>query len=169
MRWRRFRKWAKWACTVAAGAAVGLAVLTRFFSASVEHSNGGGKEWFGSACTGRLWIGEYRDVPPHSRWLGWRWDFGRYEGWDWSMRPDLPTESAMDEWHLGVLCPRDRFGTFVGVSVIHPALFTSVVAGLLWYAGRRRFGPGRCAKCGYDRHGLAADAKCPECGAVPFE
>jgi phosphatidylglycerol---prolipoprotein diacylglyceryl transferase len=24
-----------------------------------------------------------------------------------------------------------------------------------------------CAKCGYDRSGLAADAKCPECGTVP--
>ncbi len=24
-----------------------------------------------------------------------------------------------------------------------------------------------CTKCGYDRRGLAADAKCPECGTVP--
>jgi hypothetical protein len=29
---------------------------------------------------------------------------------------------------------------------------------------RRR---GRCTTCGYDRRGLAAGAKCPECGTVP--
>jgi predicted Zn-ribbon and HTH transcriptional regulator len=27
--------------------------------------------------------------------------------------------------------------------------------------------PQACTKCGYDRRSLAADAKCPECGAVP--
>jgi hypothetical protein len=32
---------------------------------------------------------------------------------------------------------------------------------------RRRLRLGRCVKCGYDRHSLAADVKCPECGALP--
>jgi hypothetical protein len=27
---------------------------------------------------------------------------------------------------------------------------------------------GACRSCGYDRRGLADDAKCPECGAVPI-
>jgi hypothetical protein len=35
-------------------------------------------------------------------------------------------------------------------------------------AERGRFGPHACKKCGYDRHGLAADAACPECGTVPM-
>jgi rubrerythrin len=26
-----------------------------------------------------------------------------------------------------------------------------------------------CPRCGYDRRGLAADAKCPECGMVPIK
>jgi hypothetical protein len=28
-------------------------------------------------------------------------------------------------------------------------------------------GAGACLRCGYDRRGLAPDAKCPECGARP--
>jgi peptidoglycan/LPS O-acetylase OafA/YrhL len=51
-----------------------------------------------------------------------------------------------------------------GVALLYPVLLTAV---LLWYADRRRFAPGRCAKCGYDRAGLGAVAKCPECGTVP--
>jgi hypothetical protein len=41
------------------------------------------------------------------------------------------------------------------------SLWTPVVARRL-----RRSSPFVCC-CGYDRHGLAADAKCPECGTVP--
>lgn len=32
---------------------------------------------------------------------------------------------------------------------------------------RARGGVNLCPKCTYDRTGLAADAKCPECGALP--
>ena len=32
---------------------------------------------------------------------------------------------------------------------------------------RRWASTGACMRCGYDRGGLAADAKCPECGTVP--
>jgi rubrerythrin len=32
---------------------------------------------------------------------------------------------------------------------------------------RRRMRRDLCPRCGYDRRGLAADAKCPECGSVP--
>ena len=42
-------------------------------------------------------------------------------------------------------------------------------AGALWRRDIReaRRARGGCASCGYDRRGLAADAKCPECGTVP--
>jgi hypothetical protein len=36
-------------------------------------------------------------------------------------------------------------------------------ARLLW----RGLNSGDCPRCGYDRGGLAADSKCPECGTVP--
>jgi hypothetical protein len=49
-------------------------------------------------------------------------------------------------------------------------VLTATPAVVLWWpqvrAVRRRLA-GRCPKCGYDRRGIAADAKCPECGTVP--
>jgi hypothetical protein len=51
-------------------------------------------------------------------------------------------------------------------------IVTALPAALLWLqeipAARRRarLRAGQCATCGYDRRGLAADAKCPECGAT---
>lgn len=51
-----------------------------------------------------------------------------------------------------------------------PISLTAVPAGLLWESGRRRrrrSRVGMCVRCGYDRRGLAADAKCPECGTIP--
>jgi hypothetical protein len=53
------------------------------------------------------------------------------------------------------------------MSVLYPVLLTTIPAAFLWYQDRRRFGPQGCQKCGYDRRGLAADSKCPECGTVP--
>jgi hypothetical protein len=52
------------------------------------------------------------------------------------------------------------------------ALNTLFYAGLAWglwqvplaIRRRRRRRMNRCVKCGYDRAGIAADAKCPECG-----
>jgi hypothetical protein len=52
-----------------------------------------------------------------------------------------------------------------------PFLLTAAPAGFLWrgeiIARRRRraVAQGKCGGCGYDRDGLARDAKCPECGA----
>lgn len=38
---------------------------------------------------------------------------------------------------------------------------------LLWsWRAARRIGEGCCLRCGYDRRGLGAEAKCPECGEV---
>ena len=50
------------------------------------------------------------------------------------------------------------------VTLIYPGLLTTAPAAILWYRGRRRPGAHQCAKCGYDRRGLAPDAAYPECG-----
>jgi len=48
-----------------------------------------------------------------------------------------------------------------------------VAGGLAWVAAlcflmrRRTYQPPLCWKCGYDRHGIAADQPCPECGKKP--
>jgi hypothetical protein len=46
-------------------------------------------------------------------------------------------------------------------------LVATLAAGWTWTRHFRRGDPGKCTRCGYDRHGLAADAPCPECGTVP--
>jgi hypothetical protein len=57
-------------------------------------------------------------------------------------------------------------GFLIDVSVYSGALLC-----LTWGTrGVRRLARGmrgECRSCGYDRRGLAADAKCPECGTVP--
>ena len=47
-----------------------------------------------------------------------------------------------------------------------PTLLATAAAWRLDALARRRARAGVCAKCGYDRAGLAASAVCPECGAA---
>jgi hypothetical protein len=56
-----------------------------------------------------------------------------------------------------------------GVLAIGPFVVVAAVALLLWGHERkeRRSMTWLCAKCGYDRRGLATVAECPECGTVP--
>jgi hypothetical protein len=165
---RRLRKWAKWTCTLAAGAAVALAVFSRFVRCWDSFAtNNGNTEWMIGLEAGQLsiertdgWLfrndqassGWYMEWNPH-----WRWG---YSGEGTGHYPWL-------EWHSGVLWYQTAFRWTFGASLLYPALLTSLPAALLWYIDRRRFGPGLCPTCGYDRTGLAADAKCPECGTVP--
>jgi hypothetical protein len=68
---------------------------------------------------------------------------------------------------LAVSNPRKGTHHQYGVVLLYPVLLTALPAALLWYADCRRSKPGACGRCGYDRAGLAADAKCPECGTAP--
>jgi hypothetical protein len=57
--------------------------------------------------------------------------------------------------------------------VVNTAFYSACLLGLLAAAGivvrmLRRAG-GRCGACGYDRRGLAADARCPECGSTAVQ
>jgi hypothetical protein len=76
-------------------------------------------------------------------------------------------DSSDPAWRAGVLWERLGPNVGAGVSLVYPVLLTAIPAAFLWYKYRRRYGPHQCQKCGYDRAGLAADAKCPECGIVP--
>jgi hypothetical protein len=67
---------------------------------------------------------------------------------------------------------RDDWGPFTEYSLPLwiPLLLCGVPAGCSWrrvILKRRWQRAGLCPECGYDRRGLAADAKCPECGTVP--
>jgi hypothetical protein len=160
----RLRKWAKWACTLAAGVAVGAAVFSRFYSyrwhvvasdKSSQRATGLGE--------GLLWSAHLNGVMPQD---ATRSMLKRAEGWRWGLASDSPGSM----WRGGLCCTRRGFGAQIGVSVMYPVLLTVAPAALLWYADRRRSGPYACKECGYDRRGLVgvggADAKCPECGTV---
>jgi hypothetical protein len=50
-----------------------------------------------------------------------------------------------------------------------PTVVSAIVTALGWRLdtlARRRARLNLCPKCNYDRAGLAADAKCPECGST---
>jgi hypothetical protein len=95
------------------------------------------------------------------------WQISRSDIWLWGRSGEVRGPGNTRQWSAGVLSTRHAYGWEVGVSMMYPAALTLAPAALLWYADRRRFGPGLCKSCGYDRAGLAADAKCPECGTVP--
>jgi hypothetical protein len=78
----------------------------------------------------------------------WRW-----RCWTSSFRatPLLPSVSRAN-------------GLSVVVPLWIPAILLGAWAGLLWRAHLSSGDRWRCAWCGYDRRGLAADAACPECG-----
>jgi hypothetical protein len=168
MRWRRLRKWAKWTCTVVAVLAVGQAVVSRFFAWDYHtSSNSGDSVWTVRIGTGQVLVIRWEEVGQRnlklpSEWRGW-WE----SYWYWGYPSEKSPYDRLFTWHAGILYSPDPSFWVAGASVLYPVAVTLIPAALLWYADRRRFGPGLCTKCGYDRRGLAADAKCPECGTVP--
>lgn len=116
----------------------------------------------------------------------WRMDNGRLQGVvDWGVfvvrensgRPTVWGVRWNDDvrlfpryWRWGFDWSRSLGLIHVQVPLWAPFLLAATPAFFLWRgdvrtARRRR--AGRCLSCGYDRRGLAPDAKCPECGAVP--
>ena len=87
----------------------------------------------------RFWIGGWSKARPPERFHWWP---GRTP--DWNRIPYYPLWPA-------------------------PALLFGGAA-IAWMAeavARRRSRVGNCGKCKYDRTGLAATARCPECGTMP--
>ena len=137
-------------------------------------------KWGGAAVTLLLlvaWIGS-----------GWAWvshhaehsstDF--YHGsvtWDLF---DSPVTSHRPGWSSGLVSGKPRFdwvpkvrwdqwSTLFILPLWIPASVSLAVTTAAWRLdaiARRRARLNRCTKCGYNRAGIAADAKCPECGAA---
>lgn len=133
---------------------------------------GSGGEVTTLIVNGGLLIGERYPAPR----TGQEWSVEQRDVWHWGLKSEGTTAGGLAAasgvpwgWPApGLLYVRFGPGALTaGVSLIYPVLFTTIAAAVLWHADRRRFGPGRCAKCGYARAGLAADAACPECGTVP--
>ena len=157
MQWRRIRTWVKWACTLLSVVIVAV--------------------WAGSRSWQVYWMGS-----------GWeRHQFGTVMlggiDADWTRRSPIASQVsfapvkfrvqritanvAMPSYWL----PRFESDTITGKLVIPlylPLALTLAPAAFLWHREirRRLVKAGACATCGYDRAGLAPDAKCPECGRV---
>ena len=161
----RLRKWAKWTCTLAAGACVALAVFSRFYAWQYSTTSASGDTWWqvgvSSGQVVALRIDGTRSIHV-ARSLGWHvWRLPR---WYWGYAGEVSPEGPILTWHAGVLYAADPRDRLAGASVLYPVALTLIPAALLWYADRRRCKPGACGGCGYDRAGLAVGVKCPECG-----
>src|SRR5436190_638693 len=164
----RLKKWAKWTCTLAAGAAVALAVVSRFdcWVFSVK-SNSGRKSWSLGILSGRAWLARVDNVSTDDQEAKWGWRAWRYDDWCWGYAGEDNPHVGFGKWHAGVLYAPGEWGFVAGASMLYPVALTLIPAALLWYADRRRARPGLCGGCGYDRAGLLVEVKCPECGTVP--
>jgi len=164
MRCRSMRAWAEWALTVAAGAAIALALFSRFwfFSCAWTSHQRTVLHHF-SVGEGLVKIFEFRPQPPSIHDAGYEFRAGRLSGWYWGCSAQIPPQGPW-RWSGGVLAYQDPVISAAGLSLVYPALVLSIPSALLWYIRVRQVDPSRCTRCGYDRRGLAADTKCPECG-----
>jgi hypothetical protein len=81
--------------------------------------------------------------------------------------PSVPPLNWLPSWRVG------SGWIEIGIPYCLPLAPTLAFAAYFWLSEisairrRRRVKAGVCPGCRYDRRGLTADAKCPECGTVP--
>jgi hypothetical protein len=168
MRRRRVRTWAKWACTLAALLAVGVAVASRLrWVRCTIVTHAGTTVSFIEVGHGLVWTGSTEGVPPESIIAAPGWETGHANTWYWGLAGELPNYMRQVPWHHGLLWRSVAGEWELGFSLLYPVLLTTIPAAFLWYKDRRRSSPHTCPNCNYDRRGLPAQAKCPECGTVP--
>lgn len=155
--WRRLR----WTCTVLT--VVLLVPWTAsfwFFAQRNSHSMGGPYISFSFRCGTLMYMTftrfEHGGAPDHDT-MEWRLDI---------RKPHWP--QLIVQYHVHPIA--DQLYDKDVILPLTPLLAAMLAAtGWLWWreVRTRRRKAWQCAKCGYDRRGLAAtSAKCPECGAA---
>ncbi len=158
MRRSRLRSWAKWGCTVAAALMVGLAGFNLFRSV-IYCSRNGITGWLLFIEGGRIQVAVFDDAKAEKS-VPKGWSIEGSPSWSWGMNDQIDGIKWRGGFAWTTSASPIRFSV-AGVTILYPFLLTALPAGLLWYTDRRRFAAHACQKCGYDRRGLAADAKCP--------
>lgn len=86
-----------------------------------------------------------------------------YAGWATDRKPLLPNGGLVARWGSGMnLLELLNIGFWILVLAVGPAVLIRLILALI---GKRIDEGVTCAHCQYNRHGQAADASCPECGA----
>jgi hypothetical protein len=168
---RRLAIWAgygAWALTLAAGVVALAGVFSMlYWTRHLALSAPFGTLRLIDLSHGVLWVEERRYSAGLSRALPPEWTVVRMPSWGWGFGPNDGGSRTLLEWCVGVRYRPLPYGYDLGLNLLTPLVLTALPAAALWYLARRRAGPGRCRKCGYDRAGLEALSKCPECGTVP--
>jgi hypothetical protein len=168
MRRRRVRTWAKWACTVAAGLAVSVAVASRWYGAVWVDIREDCDRHLDIEIRGGVIAVTVTRIPPLPGFPGVSYlQLGRGPQPSFGLSSSIWSPRSQSMWRAGLLHCSSQYGWQAGATLLYPVLLTTIPAAFLWYKDRRRSGPHTCPNCNYDRRGLPADANCPECGTVP--
>jgi len=147
MQWRRIaRKLTKWTCTLGV-----VLIASAWATSSTYLLRYNGRAWTAQFYAGALMVFEEPSRRPY-------WSVGALTN---------PVKDRSTQWSFRLMGGPP---VVIVVPLWAPLLVAAITASVLWpmdHRADRRGRVGRCPKCGYDRRGLAADAKCPECGTVP--
>ncbi len=156
-------------------ALAGLLLVFQALSCWSFHYTNPSQSWRLSLVQGRarLWWSNPGDV--NSMPSGWSTGGGAAWSLDSSVwRPEL--DRALNVWvplgppgtppGPGGVNVKSIRGLNIAVAPMYPGLLAAIVgvAAMPGWKRSRRRRLGQCARCGYDRRGLAVGAACPECG-----
>src|SRR5438552_233747 len=99
----RLKKWAKWACTLAAGVSLALALFSRFCSCGYgATSNHGRTFWFAGVDGGLLSAVEVDLSGSVNRSTGGEWKVARAAPWRWGCEDEASPSGWWWSWYAGL-------------------------------------------------------------------